>query len=212
MDVQQGIRYAEALYQPDRQLCRALDSIRLRGMPEISVSPGYGRLLTLLVKMTGARDVLEIGALGGYSGICLARGLPADGRLLSLELREDYAALARENLAAAGYADCTEVRVGDALASLDSLVAEERRFDFFFIDADKVHAPDYLERALRLSRPGSVIVGDNAFYHGKAFNPENSGPGAAGIRLFNERMATDPRLESTLLPAYDGLTIARVKD
>ena len=211
MDQQQEIRYAEGLYPPDEELNRVLGSIRSLGMPEISVSPGYGRLLTLLVRMTGARDVLEVGALGGYSGICLARGLGEDGRLLSLELREDYAALARTNLAEAGFADRTEVRVGDALASLDALVDQGRRFDFFFIDADKMAAPDYLDRSLRLARPGAVIVGDNAFYHGKAYNPENNGPGAIGIRRFNERMASDPRLESTLIPAYDGMTIARVK-
>ncbi|WP_058303480.1 O-methyltransferase [Gorillibacterium timonense] len=211
MDSDNGVWYAESLYPPDEQLQRVLNSIRESGMPEISVSPGYGRLLTLLVQMTGARSVLEIGALGGYSGICLARGLTGEGRLLSLELREDYAGLARENLQQAGFADRAEVRVGDALKSLDSLLEAGERFDFFFIDADKVHAPEYLERALLLAKPGTIIVGDNAFYHGKAYNPENNGPGAIGIRRFNERMASDPRLESTLLPAYDGMTIARVK-
>ncbi|MEO3944152.1 O-methyltransferase [Gorillibacterium sp. CAU 1737] len=211
MDLTAGVRYAEELYSADEPLEDVLASIREKGMPEISVSPGYGRLLTLLVRMTGAKQVLEIGALGGYSGICLARGLTEGGRLLSLELREDYAALARDNLKRAGFEACTEVRVGDAREQLDELIREGRSFDLFFIDADKVYAPDYLDKALALAKPGSVIIGDNAFYHGKAYNPDNQGPGAIGIRRFNERMATDSRLESTLLPAYDGMTIARVK-
>lgn len=204
-------QYADAIYPPDPVLIQVEESIRLCGMPEISVSPGYGRLLTILVKMSRAQAILEIGALGGYSGICLARGLEAGGKLVSLEIKSEFAELARENLTAAGFGGLVDYRIGDAVRSLEQLADEGRRFDFFFIDADKVQAPDYLEWSIRLAQPGAVIVGDNTFMHGKTLDPIHNGPGVLGIRLFNERMATDPRLDSTLLPAYDGLIVARVK-
>ena len=204
-------QYADAIYPPDPVLTQVEESIRSCGMPEISVSPGYGRLLTILVKMSRAQAILEIGALGGYSGICLARGLEAGGKLVSLEIKSEFAELARENLTAAGFGGLVDYRIGDAVRSLEQLADEGRRFDFFFIDADKVQAPDYLEWSIRLAQPGAVIVGDNTFMHGKTLDPVHNGPGVQGIRLFNERMATDPRLDSTLLPAYDGLIVARVK-
>jgi len=204
-------QYADAIYPPDPVLIQVEESIRLCGMPEISVSPGYGRLLTILVKMSRAQAILEIGALGGYSGICLARGLEAGGKLVSLEIKSEFAELARENLTAAGFGGLVDYRIGDAVRSLEQLADEGRRFDFFFIDADKVQAPNYLEWSIRLAQPGAVIVGDNTFMHGKTLDPIHNGPGVLGIRLFNERMATDPRLDSTLLPAYDGLIVARVK-
>lgn len=204
--------YANDIYPPDQVLAEVEESIRQCGMPEISVSPGYGRLLTILVKMSQAESVLEIGALGGYSGICLARGLGNAGKLVSLEIKPEFAELARKNLTAAGYGDKVEYRIGDAVASMKQLEREGRRFDFVFIDADKVQAPDYLEWSIRLARPGAVLIGDNTFMHGKTLDPVHNGPGVQGIRLFNERMATDARLDSTLLPAYDGLVVARVKE
>lgn len=205
-------QYANDIYPPDQVLAEVEESIRQCGMPEISVSPGYGRLLTILVKMSRAQSVLEIGALGGYSGICLARGLGDAGKLVSLEIKPEFAELARQNLIAAGYGDKVEYRIGDAVHSMQQLEREGRSFDFVFIDADKVQAPDYLEWSIRLSRPGAVIVGDNTFMHGKTLDPGHNGPGVQGIRLFNERVATDTRLDSTLLPAYDGLVVARVKE
>lgn len=205
-------QYANEIYPPDQVLAEVEESIRQCGMPEISVSPGYGRLLTILVKMSRAQSVLEIGALGGYSGICLARGLGDAGKLVSLEIKPEFAELAQRNLTAAGYGDKVEYRIGDAVHSMQQLEQEGRSFDFVFIDADKVQAPDYLEWSIRLARPGAVIVGDNTFMHGKTLDPGHNGPGVQGIRLFNERVATDDRLDSTLLPAYDGLVVARVKD
>ncbi|MBC8079896.1 MAG: O-methyltransferase [Gorillibacterium sp.] len=204
-------QYAENIYARDEQLEQVKQSIRHNGMPEISVSPGYGRLLTIMVKMAQAKSILEIGALGGYSGICLARGLKEEGRLVSLELKAEFALLAEQNLQAAGFGDKVKYRIGDALHSMEQLANEGETFDFVFIDADKVHAPEYLEWSIRLSTPGAIIIGDNTFMHGKTLDPSYTGPGVQGIRRFNERVAADPRLESTLIPAYDGLVIARVK-
>jgi caffeoyl-CoA O-methyltransferase len=206
------VQYAESLYAADEQLERVKESIRRHNMPEISIAPGYGRLLTMLVGMAKARSVLEIGALGGYSGICLARGLVTGGKLFSLELKKEYAELAHANLREAGLGDSVEYRVGEALDSLQKLQEEGRTFDFFFIDADKGNYPNYLDWAIKLANPGAIIVGDNTFMHGKTMDPASQGNGIRGIRLFNERMASDSRLESTILPAYDGLAIARIKD
>jgi caffeoyl-CoA O-methyltransferase len=205
-------QYTESLYPKDEQLERVLETIRANGMPDISVKPGYGRLLTLLVKMSGAKRVLEIGALGGYSGICLMRGLPPDGRLVSLELRADYASLARANLTAAGFGSRVEYITGEALPNLERLGAEGRRFDFFFIDADKGNYPNYLQWAIELGSPGAVIVGDNTLLHGKVMDPAAQGNNVRKMREFNRLMAEHPRLESAMLPAYDGLAVARLRE
>lgn len=201
----------EGLYPEDEQLNRVLEGIRVQDMPQISIAPGYGRLLTLLVKMTGARQLLEIGALGGYSGICLARGLGEDGRLYSLELKQEYADVAHRHLREAGLGDRVEYRIGEALTSLEQLEREGRRFDFYFIDADKGNYPNYLEWAIRLANPGALIVGDNLLMRGKTLNASEKGNAVTQMREFNRRIAGDPRLESVLLPAYDGLALARVK-
>ncbi|QYR23332.1 O-methyltransferase [Paenibacillus sp. sptzw28] len=204
-------QYVERLLGRDADLERVHKTIREHEMPEISIAPGYGRLLTMLVRMSGARNVLEIGALGGYSGICLARGLSDGGRLTSLELLQDYADVARGSLEAAGLGHLAEYIVGDAKANLSLLEREGRKFDFFFIDADKESYPLYLEYAIKLANPGAVITGDNALLHGKTTDPEKSGPSVIAMRQFNERMVTDKRLIGTLLPAYDGLAVAMVK-
>jgi len=204
-------QYVERLYEEDAQLAEVLREIRRLGMPEISIAPGYGRLLTLLVRIAGAAEVLEIGALGGYSGICLCRGLGPEGRLLSLELREDYAEVARRHLEKAGFGGCAEVRVGDAKESLRRLAAEGRRFDLVFIDADKESYPHYLEAAIGLGKPGTVIVADNVLLHGRTADPSKEGPSVAAMRLFNETIARDPRLDGVLLPSYDGLAVARIR-
>ncbi|MUG71454.1 MULTISPECIES: O-methyltransferase [Paenibacillus] len=203
--------YADSLFDKDETLERVLESIRKQGMPEISVAPGYGRLLTLLVRMNRAEQVLEIGALGGYSGICLARGLTERGKLTSLELKQPYADLAYENLKLAGFGEQVEYYVGEALDSLQQLAEEGRRFDFFFIDADKGNYLNYLEWAIKLARPGALIVGDNTFMRGKTINPNEKGNAVTRMREFNQRIARDPRLDGVMLPAYDGLAIARVK-
>ncbi|WP_281886005.1 O-methyltransferase [Paenibacillus sp. YYML68] len=204
-------QYAEELFEQDEALEQVLASIREKGMPEISIAAGYGRLLTLLVRLTGGQDALEIGALGGYSGICLARGLQPGGRLVSLELKREYAELAHANLTQAGFGELVEYRVGEALDHLSALEQEGRRFDLFFIDADKGNYPNYLEWAIKLAKPGALVVGDNTFMRGKTINPEQKGNAVTRMRQFNEQIARDPRLEGVMLPAYDGLAIARVK-
>lgn len=204
-------QYIESLYPRDPVLEHVRETLRQHGIYDISVEAGYGRLLTLLVRTSGARQALEIGALGGYSGICMARGLPRDGRLYSLELNPDYARLARDNLLYAGLGDKVEYRIGEALLRLEELKREGRRFDFFFIDADKGNYLQYLELAIELSNPGALIVADNLFLRGKTLSPASQGPAASQIRRFNESIAVDGRLECVILPAYDGLAIARVK-
>ncbi|WP_217596046.1 O-methyltransferase [Cohnella sp. GbtcB17] len=203
--------YLDGLFGEDEDLARVRESIRERGMPDISVAPGYGRLLTMLVTAVRCKAVLEIGALAGYSGICLARGLAAGGRLTSLELKPEYAALATANIATAGYGAFAEMIVGDALTSLDQLQAAGRRFDFFFIDADKENYPNYLERAIKLAAPGALIAADNTLLRGRTLNETKQGPAVQAVRDFNRRLATDPRLLGTHLPSYDGLALFMVR-
>ncbi|GAB6876825.1 O-methyltransferase [Thermaerobacter litoralis] len=211
---ERDVRYLESLYPPDPDLERVRAGMEAQGMPDIAIRPAYGRLLTLLVAASGARRVLEIGALAGYSAICLARGLPPGGRLISLEKNPDYARVAHAHVAAAGLADRVEIRVGDALTLMPALVAEPAHpsFDLVFIDADKQHYPDYLEWSLRLLRPGGLLVADNALMHGRVADPADAAPAVEAMRRFNRRVATDPRLVSTMLPAYDGLVLARVRE
>lgn len=203
--------YFESLYPKDDILERVLEGIREEGMPEISVPAGYGRLLTLLVSTSGAKDALEIGALGGYSGICIARGLPADGTLTSLEIKADFAVVAERHVRMAGFGEKVRYRIGDAKGSLQQLEEEGAAFDFFFIDADKGGYPTYLDMAIRLARPGALIVGDNILLKGRIANPEANSPSVLAMRSFVQRMANHPRLQSVMLTAYDGLAIARVK-
>ncbi len=203
--------YVNQLFQEDELLLKVKEAIRVNGMPEVSVAAAYGRLLTFLAKTSKAEAVLEIGVLGGYSGICLARGLSEGGSLTSLELKEEYAAMARAHLEEGGFGGRVEYRVGPAADSLEQLVQEERTFDFFFIDADKENYPVYLDYAIRLARPGAVIVGDNCFLRGRTLNPDKQGPAVLAVRRFNEQMANDPRLVTTMLPDYDGLALAWVK-
>ncbi|RAP77823.1 O-methyltransferase [Paenibacillus montanisoli] len=204
-------QYVERLLGEDSDLARVHRTIQEKGMPEISIASGYGRLLTMLVRMSGAKNVLEIGALGGYSGICLARGLKDGGMLTSLELLPEYAEVARGSLEAAGLGDRVEYRIGDAKESLAVLAEEGRKFDFFFIDADKESYPLYLDWAIKLANPGAVITGDNALLQGRTIDPDKNGPSVLAMREFNEAMLSDERLIGTLLPAYDGFTVAVVK-
>lgn len=204
-------QYVDGLYGTDPDLERVKEGIASQGMPSISIADGYGRLLTLLVRMSGATRVLEIGALGGYSGICLARGMGEGGKLVSLELLPQYAEIAGEHMAEAGLGEVVEYMLGDARESLAKLEAEGRTFDFFFIDADKEGYPVYLDYALRLAEPGALIVADNVLLRGRTTDSAKQGPAVQAVRVFNERIAADARLESTILPGYDGLAIARVR-
>jgi len=197
----------------DEGLRAALTAAKQAGLPEIQISPIQGKFLQLLAATCNAHKILEIGALAGYSGIWLARALPAGGRLISLEVNPDHAKVVRDSFARAGVGDRSEVRVGKALDLLPALESEAP-FDLVFIDADKPPYAQYLDWALRLSRPGSIIVADNCIRSGKAFKqPEDEG--LAGIAEFNKRIASDPRLVSLLLPMdddyTDGFAIAVVK-
>ncbi|MUT66884.1 O-methyltransferase [Paenibacillus sp. NEAU-GSW1] len=204
-------QYVDSLYGEDADLMRAKQGIAAQGMPDISVADGYGRLLTMLVRMNGAKEALEVGALGGYSGICLARGLAEGGRLTSLELKAEYADLAKLHMTAAGLGEKVDYMIGDARESLARLKEAGRRFDFFFIDADKEGYPIYLNYAIALANPGAVIIGDNVLLRGRTTNLDKAGPAVQAVRAFNQQIADDPRLMSTVLPGYDGLAIAIVK-
>ncbi|TVX92524.1 O-methyltransferase [Paenibacillus agilis] len=203
--------YLDSHYEEDKQLTSIKQSIAEADMPAISVAAGYGRLLTLLARGSKAERALEIGALGGYSGLCILRGLTSGGKLTSLELRAEYAELAHRNLTAAGYGEQVEYRIGEALDSLKQLEEEEARFDYFFIDADKENYANYLEYAIRLARPGAIIAVDNLLLQGRTMNPEKQGPSVQAMRKFIDNMAHDERLESAMMPAYDGLAVAIVK-
>ena len=206
--------YIEGLFTPpDPALESALRRSRCAGLPEIHVSPNEGRLLRFFAETASAQRILEVGTLGGYSTIHLARALPKGGSLISLELHERYAEVARENIAEAGLGDRVEVRVGDARKLLADMVEDGwGPFDLAFIDADKGSYPEYLEWALQLSRPGSLILADNVIRGGSVLDPKDKS--AQAIREFNENLAGNPRLSAHILPLIrervDGLAIARV--
>ncbi|MFD2682483.1 O-methyltransferase [Bacillus seohaeanensis] len=205
--------YINSLFVKEDSILEAvIESIDANGMRNISVSPEIGNILTLLVKTSGAKQILEIGALGGYSGICLARGLPKEGHLTSLELEREYADLAHENLEKAGFGDQVTYYTGEALKSLEQLKKEQKRFDFIFIDADKGNYPNYLEYSLQLANPGALIVGDNVLQRGRVFDVSHVDSRTESIRAFNQRMASDPNVESMMLPIGDGLLVGRVKE
>ncbi len=196
----------------DDVLEEVLISIKENGMRSISVSPSTGKFLTMLVSISGAKNVLEIGALGGYSGICLARGFNGDGKLTSLELEESFAKLANSNLAKAGFGDQVSYLVGPALQSLEQLVSDEKQFDFFFIDADKENYNRYLDFCIKLAENGALIVCDNVLARGSVAD-ENAEPQkhTEFMKQFNKTVAAHPQLESVLLPIGDGLTVSRVR-
>lgn len=199
-------------YKKDDLLEDVLLSIKENDMPPISVSPSTGKLLTLLVSISGAKNILEIGALGGYSGICLARGFGEDGHLTSLELKENYANLALQNLSKAGFANQVTYMIGPALDNLERLKNENKRFDFFFIDADKRNYENYLHRCIELAEDGALIVCDNAFAGGSVFDETMKERGYTEImREFNQTVANHPKLCSTLIPIGDGLIVAKVE-
>ncbi|MBS7541723.1 O-methyltransferase [Ancylobacter oerskovii] len=206
----------DTLLPPDPALAAALEASDAAGLRAINVAPNQGKLLMLLALMRGARRILEIGTLGGYSTIWLARALPADGRLVTLEFDPHHAEVAQANIARAGLADRVEVRVGPARATLAAMIAAgEASFDLVFIDADKPNNPHYLEAALALSHPGTVIVADNVVRDGRAADPASTDESVLGIRRFMERVAAEPRLVATAVQTvgskgYDGFALALV--
>lgn len=200
----------------DPVLAAALADSEAAGLPPIQVSPPQGKLLHLLAAAGGARRILEIGTLGGYSTIWLARALPPDGRLVTLELRPRHAEVARANLARAGLADRVEIRVGPATDTLSALVAEAGDpFDLVFVDADKEGYPEYLEWALRLTHPGSLLVFDNVVRGGRVLDPAPDDSASQGVRRLFARLAEEPRVSATVVQTvgdkgYDGLAVAMV--
>jgi predicted O-methyltransferase YrrM len=188
-----------------------------RGLPAIDVSAPQGKFLNLLVRITGARRILEVGTLGGYSTIWMARALPEDGRLITLEYEPHHAETAKANIARAGLADRVEVRTGAAADTLPVLAAEGAGpFDFIFIDADKPSNPIYLDWALKLSRPGTVVVLDNVVRNGGVIEGRNPDPGIVGTRKGFDFFADNPRFDATALQTvgskgYDGFAIAIVR-
>jgi predicted O-methyltransferase YrrM len=205
---------ADRLIPPDPVLERALAANAAARLPAHDVAPNQGRLLALFARMIQARRILEIGTLGGYSTIWLARALPPGGRVVTLEADARHAGVARANLAAAGLAGIVDVMTGPALDSLSRLPADAP-FDLVFIDADKENNPAYLDWALKLSRPGTLIVGDNVVRDGEVANPDSDDPRVQGVRRFFDRMANEPRLTATALQTvgskgWDGFTLALV--
>ena len=204
------------LSPPDPALDAALAASAAAGLPQISVSPNQGKLLHILARSVGARSILEIGTLGGYSTIWLARSLPAGGRLLTLEANPKHAEVARANIARAGLADVVEVRLGRALETLPLLAAAGAGpFDFSFIDANKEHNTEYFDWALRLSRPGSIIVVDNVVRGGEVVAADSDSADVRGVRRFLDRLAAEPRVSATAIQTvgvkgYDGFAIALV--
>ncbi len=206
----------ERMFAPeDEGLRSALAAGKAAGLPPIQISPIQGKLLQLLAAACNAHKILEIGSLAGYSGIWLARSLPPGGRLITLEIDPTHAEVVRNSFARAGVGDRTEVRVGKALELLPRLT-NEAPFDLVFIDADKAPYPLYLDYALRLTRPGSIIVADNCIRDGKGLQEaENPDESTAGIIEYNRRVAGNPRLTSLALAIdsdyTDGFTIAVVR-
>ena len=209
--------YLGSLFPDDPALSSALERSRAAGLPEIAVSPMQGRWLHLMAQSMGARAILELGTLGGYSAIWLGRALPPDGHMITLEVDAHHADVARANLDAAGVNN-VEVRLGPARSTMPALVDERPgSVDLTFIDADKVGYPDYLRWSLQLTRPGGMIIADNVVRHGEIIDAESGDPSVQAIREFNAMLAAEPRLEATIiqtvgLKGHDGLAFAVVRD
>jgi len=180
------------------------------GLPPIAISPDEGRLLQVLLRAIGAKRVLEVGTLGGYSAIWMARALPADGILLSIDIDADHAAFATRFIARAGLESVVTVRVGRALDVLPSLDGEQ--FDAIFLDADKEPLPTYLDWALRLVRPGGMIIADNVLWGGKVLDASIDDDATRAVREFNRRFAEDPRITGIVVPTHDGVAVGIVNE
>ena len=206
----------DLFFEPDPVLEAALASSTAAGLPAISVSPAQGKLLHLLARAQGARRILELGTLGGYSTIWLARALPPGGRVISLEVNPKHAEVARENIARAGLASLVEIRLGRAQDTLQQLATESRGpFDLIFIDADKPGYSDYLPWCLKLARRGTMIIADNVVRKGEVADPGSADANVQGIRRFNEALAAEKRVTTTVIQTvgskgYDGLAFILV--
>jgi predicted O-methyltransferase YrrM len=208
--------FADALVVPGDGFDAALEVNRNADLPAIDVTPLQGKFLEVLVRATAAKRILEIGTLGGYSTLWIARAIPDDGIVVTLELEPRHAQIAKQNLEAAGFADRVDLRVGPAAETLTTLINEQTTaFDFIFIDADKAGYPEYLQLSLKLSRPGTLIVADNVVRDGKVIDADHPDPNIQGVRRFTEMVSKQPRLSATALQTvagkgYDGFIIAFV--
>ncbi|WP_239461942.1 O-methyltransferase [Occallatibacter savannae] len=208
--------FTDALIPPDPALDAATAANRNAALPAIDVTPLQGRFLELMIRATAAQRVLEIGTLGGYSTIWMARAVGPNGKVITLELDPHHAEVAQRNFQEAGVSDRIELRLGPASESLAALIREKSApFDFIFIDADKSGYPEYIQQSLKLSRPGTLIIADNVVRDGKVIEPHSPDPNIQGVRRFTELIAAQPRLSSTVLQTvgskgYDGLAISIV--
>lgn len=206
----------DLLVRSDSALDATIQSTIDAELPQINVAPNQGKLLHILAQIQGATRILELGTLAGYSTIWLARSLPADGKLITLEANPKHAQVARENIERAGLANIVEIRVGAALDTLSQLATEgQAPFDFVFIDADKANIPDYFTWALKLTRRGSVIIIDNVIRKGAVIDADSTDVNIQGVRKFNTLLAAEPRVKATTIQTvgskgYDGLAIALV--
>jgi predicted O-methyltransferase YrrM len=210
--------FDRALVPSDPALDAANEATEAAGLPMIGVAPNQGKMLQLLARMQGARRILEIGTLGGYSTIWLARALPADGRLITLEVDAKHAEVARRNIDRADLGDVVDLRLGPALETLPKLAAEGfGPFDLIFIDADKPSNAEYFVWALELSRPGTLIIVDNVVRSGEVVDPDNDDPRTLGVHRLNDVIAAEPRVSATAVQTvgrkgHDGFVLALVND
>jgi len=207
--------FMNKLLPENEHLNAVLQANKAAGIPEIDVSPTQGKLLYLLAKMKGAANILEIGTLGGYSSICLAQALPQEGKIVTLEINEEYASVAKQNIENAGYEQQVEVIVGNALDTLPNLKKAELLFDFIFIDADKPNNPAYLQWALKLAHPGAIIIADNVVRNGAVTDENSEDERVRGVQKFMDLLKECPRIEATAIQTvgvkgYDGFVLAIV--
>lgn len=215
--IMKGVPLNEELYQyivntfaeEDEVLKSVVEETEKLKLPLIQVSPENGKFLYLLIKIISAKRVLEIGTLTGYSAIWMARGLPGDGKLITLEYEKKHAEVAKKNFKKAGLENKIELIQGKAIESLDRI--SNQKFDFVFIDADKVSNPAYFDKVIGMMNRGGLITADNTLRNGEVVDFDTTDEGTKGIQIFNEKVAKDPRVESLLVPISDGLTVCWVK-
>jgi predicted O-methyltransferase YrrM len=202
---EQLLAYAEQLFAPEDAALHEIRAMQRRaGLPDIAISPDQGKILLVLLRAIGARRVLEIGTLGGYSGVWMARALPPDGRLTTIEYDPRHAAVARDAFRRAGVSQRVDLLEGPAI---DLLPALQPGYDAVFVDADKAPLEEYFRHAMRLLRPGGLLLCDNAFFNGRVTDPSDRAADIEGVRAFNRLAATDARLVTAVIPVRDGLVV-----
>ncbi|WP_155593460.1 O-methyltransferase [Lysinibacillus cavernae] len=207
--------FMDKLLPENSHLNAVLQANKTAGIPEIDVSPTQGKLLYLLAKIKGATNILEIGTLGGYSSISLAQALPKEGKIVTLEINEAYASVARQNIENAGFKEKIEIMIGKALDTLPNLKKTGQLFDFIFIDADKPNNPAYLKWALKLANPGAIIIADNVVRNGAITDESSEDERVRGVQQFMDLLKEEPRIEATAVQTvgvkgYDGFVLAIV--